>query len=437
MTLQDKRSDDVTIDEQQPVDSLNLVYLAMVLLGCGILFPYNAMLTATDYFDHIWPDKHLASFAPLMCTLLSPFLQLFMVKISSMLSYRSRIVGGFFVYTTAVILVPIVAEYIKDREKSYLWVLALMIAIGASNAILSATIFALGAMFPPKYSQGIMMGNGWSGVIVCAIRIVTKLIFKEDDAGYRASAFCFFGSAAFTTALCIAAYAYIANAAFSQMYFVDPTLQPAVAKTGGSLNGGDSYDPLLANEHLDYHAGGDLPRDVSIDSKAKPGMLSVAGKMWPMLLNIFAVFFMTFLVFPGVILSSDSTIPKITSNWLPVILITLFNVVDLFGRSLPAYAILFSPKTLPFAIWARFLLYPLFVLLGPTTVIENTWILFGVMVVFSASNGYLSTLCFIHSGSYVEDEERSISGGLMSVFLTTGITSGSLVAIAISKLAHW
>jgi hypothetical protein len=33
-----------------------MVWFIMMLLGVGLLFPWNALLTASDYFTHIYPD---------------------------------------------------------------------------------------------------------------------------------------------------------------------------------------------------------------------------------------------------------------------------------------------------------------------------------------------------------------------------------------------
>lgn len=154
----DKIVDSSDTTPVEPKDAFNLIYISMVLLGAGILFPYNAMITAPDYFDHVWEGKKISEFAPFLCTLFSPILQLVMVRFSHLVSYRVRSTVGFSVYTVAVILVPVVGTFIDNKTSSYYLVLALMLLIGIMNAVLSATIFAYGAMFPPQYSQAIMAG---------------------------------------------------------------------------------------------------------------------------------------------------------------------------------------------------------------------------------------------------------------------------------------
>eukprot|EP00461_Guttulinopsis_vulgaris_P004635 UN04637 len=264
--------------------------------------------------------------------------------------------------------------------------------------------------------------------------LLPKQVLKLIMLVFRNSAYCFFGSASFTTALCIVAYLFIKNSPFAQRYFNEDKDNKV---DDGALSVNDGIvDPLLAPG--DYGNTYESKDAIVFDTEPAPTMISVMEKMWPILITVLMVFIMTFIVFPGALLAGETTIPKIiSSDWLGVTLITIFNVFDLIGRSAPAYFIAFGPSTLIYAVMARFIMYPFFLLLGPADVWHNTWAVIGLLLVFSLSNGYLSTLSFIHAGSYVNDKERAISGGLMSAFLTGGIASGSLIAIAVNKIAGW
>eukprot|EP00884_Botryococcus_braunii_P001422 jgi/Botrbrau1/11280/Bobra.0038s0046.1 len=49
----------------------NFLYRVFFLLGCGTLFPYNAFITAADYFDSLYPGRHTdrlitVSYLPIM-----------------------------------------------------------------------------------------------------------------------------------------------------------------------------------------------------------------------------------------------------------------------------------------------------------------------------------------------------------------------------------
>lgn len=42
-----------------PPDKKNLCYLAFFSLGTGVLFPWNAFITAVDYFQYLYPAQHV------------------------------------------------------------------------------------------------------------------------------------------------------------------------------------------------------------------------------------------------------------------------------------------------------------------------------------------------------------------------------------------
>jgi equilibrative nucleoside transporter 1/2/3 len=42
-----------------PEDVGNRVYWICFVLGAGILFPWNAYITAVDYFEVLYPGRHI------------------------------------------------------------------------------------------------------------------------------------------------------------------------------------------------------------------------------------------------------------------------------------------------------------------------------------------------------------------------------------------
>ena len=46
-------------------DRFNLVYIFLLIIGGGVLYPYNALITAADYYDIIFPHDNVESYLPL------------------------------------------------------------------------------------------------------------------------------------------------------------------------------------------------------------------------------------------------------------------------------------------------------------------------------------------------------------------------------------
>jgi hypothetical protein len=52
---------------------------------------------------------------------------------------------------------------------------AVVFFIGVATAVLQSSVFGFASMFPPIYSQAVMSGQGFAGIIASVLRIVTKV----------------------------------------------------------------------------------------------------------------------------------------------------------------------------------------------------------------------------------------------------------------------
>ncbi len=50
---------------------------------------------------------------------------------------------------------------------------AVIALIGVATAVLQSSIFGFASMFPPIYSQAVMSGQGFAGIVASVLRIVT------------------------------------------------------------------------------------------------------------------------------------------------------------------------------------------------------------------------------------------------------------------------
>jgi hypothetical protein len=55
------------------------------------------------------------------------------------------------------------------------------------------------------------------------------------------------------------------------------------------------------------------------------------------------------------------------------------------------------------------------------------------MMLFSFSNGFCSTLCAVKAPSIAPDDMKESVGMFISIFLTTGILIGSLIALGMQN----
>jgi hypothetical protein len=84
----------------------------------------------------------------------------------------------------------------------------------AISAIMIGSIAGIASKFPPKCMSALMIGNGLSGVIAAAARVVSLLV-KADD---KSSALVYFLFADFVLLVCLLVYVYVARSDYFRYY---------------------------------------------------------------------------------------------------------------------------------------------------------------------------------------------------------------------------
>ncbi|KAI3775005.1 hypothetical protein L1987_49573 [Smallanthus sonchifolius] len=57
--------DVIQSNEEEPKDTYHLAYMIYFLLGAGYLIQWNAFITAVDYFEYLYPTKHINKVFPI------------------------------------------------------------------------------------------------------------------------------------------------------------------------------------------------------------------------------------------------------------------------------------------------------------------------------------------------------------------------------------
>ncbi|ETO11960.1 hypothetical protein RFI_25420 [Reticulomyxa filosa] len=228
-------------------------------------------------------------------------------------------------------------------------------------------------------------------------------------------------------------------------YSLDKTLDASISKTN-TRNLGSGFI--------------DVPKEIK-HKQQQTSYLLVFHKVKFIAVAVFLVLFITFLMFPGaswllcsektkatkkrhfyynihkgLVVGIQSQYSSVNDNdWMPVIMVTVYNLGDYFGRQFLASwtSFGFTPKTLWIGCIWRFWMYPVFLIM------YNGWwnndiAACLIMFVFSASNGHFCCLCFIWANQIVEPFEKELTLNLMTFALVFGISVGSFMALAISEL---
>lgn len=124
------------------------------------------------------------------------------------------------------------------------------------------------------------------------------------------------------------------------------------------------------------------------------------------------------------------------SLWVPVCVFLLFNVGEIFGRTLVGKIQLIPVNRLAFASLLRVAFLPLFMLFRyKTTYMPSPFsndafpIIF--MLLFAITNGITGSLAMMYGPEQVEPKDRETAGSMMVTALTVGLNSGSFLSYAL------
>ena len=177
-----------------PVDIGYMVYIIMFYEGVGNLFPWNAFITASNYYGARFCGTSIETtfenFFSITYTLSQTIGLALSIVYQKKLSLRSKIIYPLMCYS-AVFLVNTILVTVQDIDPTLLFWLTLISCClcGLFGAVLSGGLFGLGAMFPPVYTAALMNGQGVAGLTVAVSSLLTSLgtsavdSCSDDNAG--------------------------------------------------------------------------------------------------------------------------------------------------------------------------------------------------------------------------------------------------------------
>jgi len=170
--------------------------------------------------------------------------------------------------------------------------------------------------------------------------------------------------------------------------------------------------------------------DQNDNSNIKQSTLEIFKKIKWEAGNVFFIFLLTLTIFPGFTTKIRNYIPSLSSGNNALIIITIFQLVDSVGRTLPKWIIFpKSPDNLRYPCWFRIIFIPLFFISIYTDWFPYNEISYIVMTLFSLTNGYFGTLCMMAGPNRVKISDSKTAGALMAFSLQFGIFLGVNMAI--------
>lgn len=389
--------------EKIPKDSFHLAYLIYFTLGTGYLLPWNAFITAVDYFSYLYPDASVDRVFSVAYMVVGVISLLFIVFYAHKSDSYIRINVGLALFVVSLLVVPIMdVVYIKGRVGIYdgFYVTTAAVALsGIADALVQGGIIGAAGQLPDRYMQAVVAGTAASGVLVSFLRIFTKAVYPQDTSGLRQSAILYFIVSIVVMIICVVFYN-VAHRLPVIKYYNDLKKQ-------------------AKNEQEE--------KGVLTGALWRSALFDIVGRIKWYGFGILIIYVVTLSIFPGYI--TEDVHSQTLKDWYPILLLTSYNVFDLVGKSLTALYLLGNANVAIGSSFARLLFLPLFwgCLHGPE--IFRTEVPVTLLTcLLGLTNGYLTSVLMILAPKTVQLLHAETAGIVMVLFLVVGLAVGSIVA---------
>ncbi|XP_072318820.1 equilibrative nucleoside transporter 2-like [Eucyclogobius newberryi] len=455
-------------EKLSPVDRGNAVLVIIFVLGVGSLLPWNFFIPASPYFNTRLSETsnstsafHKYNYDNWM-SLLSQLPQVLFTLLNSCfyqcVRERLRVVISLvlilvlFVLTTALVQVPM------HPDIFYIITLATICFINMSSAVLQGSLLGLVSLFPAPYTTSFMSGQGLAGVFA-SVTMLLSILSNADDKSMALGYFITPCVAVLVTLLCYLRLPHLVSAHITHVLIVSGVASPQ-SRPVMEIRLGDVFLQTFARFYLNQSSNNNLvmskilfrDSDCNVktleaesvkttDEAQRLPACAVLKKIWLMALCITFTFAITLSVFP-VITVRVQTVCVQNKAWARVFTcvccFTLFNVLDLIGRSTPYHWPGKDSCLFPALVVSRVALVPLLMMCN----IDNSrQVLFRhdaffvlLIALLSFSNGNLASLCMVYAPQLVHSKDAEMAGSLMSFFMALGLALGAAISFGLYSL---
>ncbi|MFS7992436.1 putative equilibrative nucleoside transporter [Helianthus anomalus] len=165
-----------TYDNKEPKDTYNMAYIIHFLLGAGYLVPWNAFITAVDYFQYLYPNKHInkvfsvgyMSAAMAVLFTLMWFSRSSRVKLPSV---RTRMNLGQCLFILALMVAPVTDWIVHGKETrktmniAFVVLVSMVMISGLADGLVGGSLVGATGALPGRYMQAVFAGNATAGMI--------------------------------------------------------------------------------------------------------------------------------------------------------------------------------------------------------------------------------------------------------------------------------
>ncbi|KAJ3520310.1 hypothetical protein NM688_g9182 [Phlebia brevispora] len=422
------------------------------ILGCAILLPWNALITATPYFMSRLEGTSLQStFSSYLSTTftIANFLFLAHATATTQQATNSRRVKISLAHLTVLSFLLTLSTFINTLPGLFFaFVMLNGIIQAAAGSYLQTSVIAVASLFGPTAIQAIMSGQAAIGVAVSAVEVLSSMASIRAAPTPEAiaasqpearAAFIFFGLSTIFLVLSIGAHIWL-------------TKLPAYMAIMEQY----SHTKDIPHSHSRHPSLSDEPQTPVAESQSHvPGekkhqLIRVAKSNLIYNLAVAYVFIITLAVFPPITISIKPTNPATHPLVFSTVHFLVFNVGDWLGRyicSFPRLLVWSARRLLSFSV-ARTLFIPIFLMCNiqrsstvsaaSQAIISSDLLYMFILLLFGLTNGYVSSLCMMAAPSVEHNprlkgrlEDVDVAATVASFCLVGGLAVGSFTSFGV------
>ncbi|KAL2475448.1 Equilibrative nucleotide transporter 3 [Abeliophyllum distichum] len=387
-------------------------YKAMVVcwfLGLGSLVSWNSMLTIGDYYYNLFPSYHPARVLTLVYQPFALGTMLILAYNEAKIDTRKRNLMGYiiFFFSTLGLLLLDLGSSGKGGIGNYIGICVFVAAFGVADAHVQGGMVGDLSFMRPEFVQSFFAGLAASGALTSGLRMMTKAAFDKSNNGLRKGVMLFLSISTFFEFLCIFLYAFI----FGKLPIVKYYRTKAASEGSKTV----SADLAAAGIYTEETASNDIDKHERLSNK------QLLFQNLDYALDLYLIYVLTLSIFPGFLY--ENTGSHQLGSWYPVVLIAMYNVLDLIGRYTPLIKSikLESRKGLLIASLSRFLFIPAFYFTAKYG--DQGWMILLVSFL-GLTNGHLTVCVLTAAPKGYKAPEQNALGNLLVLFLLGGIFSG-------------
>ena len=405
--------------------------IIFIIFGTGSLLAWNAILSDISFFMY-FQGKYDPSTSFAFCNFaLNIVFQLIMIWKKQILPYKIQLIIGLIASIFSLLSLPIVVvNFEKDSLTGFILSAGIILIQGLVNALCMSGFFGLTSFFPREMIISLSTGQGISGILMNIIGyiVLASVNTGDDDNNAKLGAIIYFSISGFILLLTLITLIF----AFKTEYF-----RYYLGKTKDFESKNQQIENEIENQPITKASISDKSTaeliekvNESAEKKEEITFSQLFKSLYEIDLLSCFIYIITFSLFPSV--SISQRLFK-TGKYRAIIIITIYNVGDTFGRFIMS-SIKFTRGLAYTIICGRSILVLTLILnfycdmkLGMDPTVSSILLIIYVSIL-AITNGMGTTICLGLAPTMVPNSMKGRAGSSVSFFNILGIFLGTCVA---------